>query len=517
MEQHSPVAFHYNPRQISVMLDQQTPVTIKACNTLADATHIEAPEVDKLLALGAPGYVLHLIRDTAVKQPTPQEVPPPVQEVLQQFPEVFQEPKGLPPKRAHDHKIPLKEQATPPNSRPYRVPHMQRNELERQIDAMLRDKIIRASESPYSSPAILVMKKDGTWRMCIDYRKLNAATIKNKFPIPVIEDLLDELQGATYFTKLDLRSGYHQVRMDEQDIPKTAFRTYFGHYEFLVMPFGLANAPGTFQALMNNIFGPYLRKFVLVFFDDILIFSKNLCEHLEHIQIVLQILKEHQLFVKLSKCMFASTQVDYLGHIITGEGVSTDPAKITAVTDWPIPTTIKQLRGFLGLCGYYRRFIQNFGTIARPLHDILKKDSFCWTELQTTAFNNLKQAMIKARVLALPDFSEPFTLETDASRVGLGAVMMQKGRPLAYYSSTLCPKNAALSTYEKEALAIIAALNRWRHYFLGNDLIIKTDHQSLQFMTDQKITTSIQHKLMLKLLEFNFTLQYKKGKENIVA
>ncbi|XP_044448015.1 uncharacterized protein [Triticum aestivum] len=427
MANHNPVSFHYNPRQITVMQNKFTPVTIKACDTIAEATPIEAAEVDKLMAAGAPGYVLHLIRDTTMKKPANNTIPPPVEEVIQQFPEVFQEPKGLSPKRSHDHKIPLKEKEKPPNSRPYRVPHMQRNELERQIDGMLRDKIIRASESPYSSPAILVMKKDGTWRMCIDYRKLNAATIKNKFPIPVIEDLLDELHGATYFTKLDLRSGYHQVRMSEEDIPKTTFRTYFGHYEFLVMPFGLANAPGTFQALMNNIFGPYLRKFVLVFFHDILIFSKSLTEHIAHLQIVLQLLKEHQLFAKMSKCVFGVQQVEYLGHIITGEGVSIDSAKVAAIADWPLPTTPTQLRGFLGLCGYYRRFVKIFGTIARPLHDVLRKDSFQWTQTQTQAFQDLKQAMVSAPVLAVPNFSEPFTLETNASGVGLGAVMMQQG------------------------------------------------------------------------------------------
>lgn len=263
---------------------------------------------------------------------------------------------------------------------------MQKNEMERQIDQLQQSKIIRQSQSPYSSPAILVMKKDGTWRLCIDYRKLNAATIKNKFPIPVIEDLLDELHGARIFSKLDLKSGYHQVRMEENDIPKTAFKTYFGHYEFLVMPFELSNAPGTFQALMNSIFGPYLRKFILVFFDDILIFSKTSEEHIEHLRIILQLLKEHQLVAKLINYVFAVPQVDFLGHIISGEGVQTDPAKISEVADWPVLTTPTKLRGFLGLCGYYRS-VHNFGSIARPLHGMLKKDNFNWFAAQTEAFN----------------------------------------------------------------------------------------------------------------------------------
>lgn len=354
-------------------------------------------------------------------------------------------------------------------------------------------------------------------RSCTDFRKLNSLTVKNKFPIPVIEDLLDELHGAKFFSKLDLRSGYHQIRMNPEDIHKTAFRTFLGHFEYLVMPFGLSNAPGTFQALMNKIFSPYLRVFVLVFFDDILIYSKTLQEHEEHIKIVLQVLRENQLFAKLSKCVFAEKQVEYLGHIISAEGVATDPKKISAIADWPVPDNTTKLRSFLGLAGYHRRFIKNYGLICRPLHDLLKKGNFLWTPAHTTAFSQLQQALISAPVLALPNFSQPFVLETDASGKGIGAVLMQQGRPLAYYSSALCPRNAAMSTYEKEALAILEALKKWRHYLLGNEVIIKTDQQSLKFITDQKLTEGVQHKLMMKLLEFNFTIQYKKGAENRVA
>lgn len=320
-----------------------------------------------------------------------------------------------------------------------------------------------------------------------------------------------------FFSKIDLRAGYHQIRMHEKDIHKTAFRTTFGHYEYLVMPFGLSNAPGTFQALMNKIFGPYLRIFILVFFDDILVFSKDLKEHLEHLEIVLALLREHTLFAKLSKCAFAVPQVEYLGHVISASGVSTDPAKIQAIAEWQTPKSVTQLRSFLGLAGYYRRFIQSYSIICRPLHDMLKKGQFQWSEPQDKAFQQLKHALITAPVLALPNFSQPFILETDASGTGIGAVILQGGRAIAYYSSALCPRNSALSTYEKEALAILEALKKWRHYFLGSTLIIKTDQQSLKFITDQKITEGIQHKLMMKLLEFDFTVQYKKGITNKVA
>lgn len=363
----------------------------------------------------------------------------------------------------------------------------------------------------------MVRKRDGSWRLCVDYRLLNSITVKNKFPMPVIEDLLDELQGATIFSKLDLRSGYHQIRMNSADIPKTAFKTHMGHYEYTVMPFGLTNAPATFQNLMNDIFNPHLRKFILVFFDDILVYSRTLSEHIPHLRIAFQLLQQHSLFVKLPKCEFATKQVEYLRHVISAQGVATKPQNIDAIINWPIPKTVTKLRGFLGLTGYYRRFVKGYGTFCRPLHNLLKQNSFQWTEEHTVAFNKLKQIMATCPVLALPDFSKPFILETDACGSGIGAVLMQGGRSLAYMSKCLGPKAASQSVYEKEALAILEALKKWRHYLLGNPLIIKTDQQSLKFMTTQKLTEGIQHKLLLKLLEFDYTIEYKKGKENIAA
>ncbi|KAJ4776988.1 polyprotein [Rhynchospora pubera] len=305
--------------------------------------------------------------------------------------------------------------------------------------------------------------------------------------------------------------------MNKEGIGKTAFKTHEGHYEYTVMPFGLTNAPATFQKLMNHIFKPYIRKFVLVFFDDILIYSASEEEHKKHLQLTLQLLQEHQLFAKRSKCEFGLLKIGYLGHLISQNGVETDPQKIEAMLHWPMPKNMRAVRGFLGLTGYYRKFIRNYGVISRPLTDQLKKGAFLWTQEAEESFNQLKKAMTQAPVLALPDFTKPFVIETDASDKGIGAVLMQGTRPIAFLSKILGIKNQGLSTYEKEFLALLTAVQKWRHYLVGGKFVIKTDQISLKHLLEQRLSHTMQHKGMCKLLGLDYVIEYKKGCENKVA
>lgn len=351
--------------------------SIAACHILSISTLPNTQTTTNSLTSPSPNELAHL--------------PFEIQTLLLSLPDLFSTPKELPPERPHDHHINLLPNTKPVNVKPYRYPHHQKNTIATLISEMLSDGIIKPSHSPFSSPVLLVKKKDGSWRFCVDYRALNAVTMKDSFPIPTVDELLDELGTAKVFTKLDLRSGYHQIRVSPTDTHKTAFRTWDGHYEFLVLPFSLTNAPATFQSAMNDLLRPYLRKFVLVFFDDILIYSTSFADHLVHLRLILNLLVTNKFYAKFSKCDFAVTTVHYLGHLIS-EGVMTpDPDKIQAINEWPQPRSLSALRGFLGLSGFYRKFIKNYASLAAPLTDLLRENKFTWTTEASQAFTELKK------------------------------------------------------------------------------------------------------------------------------
>ena len=448
---------------------------------------------------------------------------PEIQNLLDQFTDVFpvEIPKGFPPKRKHDFKIELQEDAKPQKKGIYKLSEPEMKELRRQLDELLEKEFIRPSKSPWGAPIIFMTKKDNTLRMCVDYRALNKLTVKNSYPLPRIDEMFDQLKGAKYFTKIDLRSGYHQIRLSEESIPMTAFRTRYGHFEYLVLPFGLTNAPATFMTVMNEIFKDYLDVFVIIYIDDILVYSKTWKDHLQHVKKILEILRKEKFFGKLTKCIFGATEVEYLGHLISNDGIKVDPDKVTAVTEWPIPRTKQQVQSFLGLVNYYRRFIKDCSLLAKPLTNLTKKVPFEWKQEQTECFEKLKKALTTAPVLRSFDSALPVVVTTDASQFAIGAVLEQeedsKKRPVAFASRTLNAAEQNYAAHERELLAVVDSLRWWRSYLHGKSFTVHSDHYPLRYLETQDSLSPRQVRWLERLSNFDFKIIPISGKSNVVA
>ena len=382
---------------------------------------------------------------------------------LREFADVFPSESlaSLPPSRAVQHFIDFIPGSSLPNLPHYRLNPAQGAELQRQVEDLLRRGLIRESQSPCAVPALLTPKKDGTWRLCVDCRAINRITVRYRFPIPRINDLLDQLAGAAIFSKLDLRNGYHQVRIREGDEWKTAFKTGEGLYEWLVMPFGLSNAPSTFMRLMNEVLRPFAGKFLVVYFDDILIYSRSIEEHQLHLRTVCAKLQQERLFANLAKCSFLNSSVTFLGFIITPAGIAVDPAKTSTMQAWPTPQSIFEAQSFHGLAQFYRRFIRNFSAIAARLTDLFRRDQFPWNPSTDRAFQQLKVALSTAPVLRLPDFSKLFDVAADASGVGIGVVLSQDTHLVSYFSEKLNEAKVRYFNYDREVYVVVQALRYW--------------------------------------------------------
>ena len=462
-----------------------------------------------------------------------------LERVLQaDFADVFPDdlPAGVPPARGSEpFRIDLKEGTRPFGRYGPRMTEENTRAAGEMIKQLLSKGFIRPSRSPWGSPMFLVAKPDGGQRMVIDYRALNAATTRNRYPLPRVDELFDQLQGARYFSKLDLRTGYWQIRIAAEDVPKTAFTSRHGHFEWLVLPMGLTNAPAEFMALMENTFREELNNFVIVFLDDILVYSRTLEEHHQHLRVVLQRLRDNKLYAKLSKCCFFRQEVEFLGHFVGRAGVRMVEGKVAAVERWPTPTTQKEVEQFLGLAGYYRRFIADFSKLASPLSELcgtLRKakgtaqrapprKSFVWAAEQQEAFEKLKAAVTQAPCLAIPDPQLPFVVHTDASGYATGAVLMQQFdegmRPIAFLSKKMTKAERNYPVHEQELLAILNALKAWRHYLGGRRFSVLTDHQSLQYVETSAMATPRQVRWAAWLSEFDFSIKYSPGRTNVAA
>ncbi|CAB5212107.1 unnamed protein product [Rhizophagus irregularis] len=378
---------------------------------------------------------------------------------------------------------------------------------------------IRKSWSPWASPVTLAGKKSGNYRFCIDYRKLNNITKTDAYPLPRIDELLEKFRKGNWFTSLDLAAGYHQVEMAEEDKEKTAFICSQGLYEYNVMPFGLKNAPGTFQRLMDEILEEYVGEFVTVYLDDIMIYSRNFEEHLEHVNKVLNKLRKSNMIAKLKKCQFGLRNINFLGHIVGKDGLRPDEKKVEKIKGIKRPETVTEVRSFLGLCSYYRRFIKDFSKIAKPLHNLTKKDEkFEWKKEQQEAFDILRTKLTENPILVYPDFDKEFILITDGSKMGLGAVLAQmneenKEAVIAYASRSTVGAEKNYPPTELECLAVFWGIKHFQKYLVGRKFIVITDHAALKGLTDGKEQTGRRARWVMKLQQFDFKVVHRSGKK----
>ena len=461
---------------------------------------------------------------TVIPAAPPTAADRPLNELLQQFKDVFAAPSTLPPLRpGFDHHIEhINNTSPPPAHAPYRLSWAENASLKTQLTELLKQGLISTSNSPYAAPVLLVKKPDGQLRMCVDYRALNKTTVRDRFPLPHIEDLLNKLAGAKVFSKIDLKQGFWQMRMDPDDEEKTAFVTPFGSFQFRVLPMGLSNAPSSFQRLMQNVFKEFLDSFVCVYLDDIVIFSNNIEEHRNHVRLVLEALRKHQLLLNKPKCVFGADSVVFLGHAVSHNHIGMEDAKVQAVRDWPMPRTRSDIRSFLGFANFSRRFVKGFALIATPLTDALadnNKQVFPGLNNgQQFAFRRLRAALISAPVLLLPQRNVPFSVVVDASDQAVGAILQQdigKGlQPVCYFSKRLSSAEQNYSIRDKELLAQVLAVEHWRVYLAGQPFVLFTDHLSLASLDRQELHSPRLARWTQRLSEFDFTVKYVKGESN---